>query len=76
MTNTAAKQDTLMDLLLDAPEEQVETVQKAIQQVAVGQWKAAARTMSLAADWYDQGHAWADRAERVSAILRAKAGHS
>jgi hypothetical protein len=65
--------DTLMDLLYSAPDEQVGNVQDAIRHVAAGDFRAAAQSLQFAADWYDDGNSWADRAERTAAHLRAKA---
>lgn len=70
---TAAKTDNLLDLLFDAPEQNVEAVQNAIRLAAAGEYRAAAQSLQFAADCYDIGHAWGDRAEHLSAIFRAKA---
>ena len=67
---------TLMDLLLTAPESQVPAVQDAMRAVAKGEWRAASRIMSHAADWTDRGDAWGDAAEKIAAELRTKADHS
>lgn len=70
---TATQNENLMSLLMDAPELSCEAVRDAIRHVAVGDYRAASKALQFAADWYDEGNEWADRAERFAAILRAKA---
>ena len=70
--NQATQNESLMTLLLDAPESHVASVQQAMREVAVGNFRDAAKTLGYAADWFDIGHEWADRAGAFAAVLRVK----
>jgi hypothetical protein len=73
---TATKNTTLLDLLLSAPEAQVDAVQRAMKAVAVGDYRTAATIISYAADFTEEGDAWGDAADHVASMLRTQADHS
>lgn len=64
---------TLMDLLIAAPEECVATIQDAIRAALAGEYRYAARLIGYAADSRPENDEWADDADRVQAMLNAKA---